>query len=186
MTTRDDKDKEPFLTRWARLKREAAEEAAKAPVVPERKSTESGAPPALPPLDQLTLGSDFRQFFHPKVSEQLRRAALKKLFSDPHFNTMDGLDVYIEDYSKFEPLPPEMLAALKQAQNLLDIARSEEGGADGQVEEARRGLQAPEASPRLEPVDRAAPAEMSRPTPAEPEAEVSESRLKPAGDAEVR
>ena len=43
------------------------------------------------------------------MGEDVRRAALKKLFSDPRFNVMDGLDVYIDDYSKTEPIPPEML-----------------------------------------------------------------------------
>ena len=30
---------------------------------------------------------------------------MKKLFSDPHFNVMDGLDTYIDDYGKPDPLP---------------------------------------------------------------------------------
>ena len=32
-------------------------------------------------------------------------AAMKKLFTDPHFNVMDGLDIYIDDYRKPDPLP---------------------------------------------------------------------------------
>lgn len=35
-----------------------------------------------------------------KGEESVKRAALKKLFSDPRFNVMDGLDVDIDDYSK--------------------------------------------------------------------------------------
>jgi hypothetical protein len=53
----------------------------------------------------------------------LRRAALKKLFSDPHFNIMDGLDTYIDDYSQPNPLPAAMLAGLRQAQNILAWAK---------------------------------------------------------------
>jgi hypothetical protein len=45
---------------------------------------------------------------------------MKKLFTDPHFNVMDGLDVYIEDFSKFEPMTPAFLASLSHAKNLLD------------------------------------------------------------------
>jgi hypothetical protein len=56
---------------------------------------------------------------HPKVDADLRRAALRKLFSDPHFNVMDGLDTYVDDYSQPDPLPPGMLAGLRQAQNIL-------------------------------------------------------------------
>ena len=79
--------------------------------------------PDLPPVDKLTIESDYRAFFHPKVGEDVRRAALKKLFSDPHFNVMDGLDVYIDDYSKTEPIPPAMLAGLRQAQKILAWAK---------------------------------------------------------------
>ena len=79
----------------------------------------------MPPLDKLTPESDYRAFFHPKVNEDVRRAALKKLFSDPHFNIMDGLDVYIDDYSKTEPIPAAMLAGLKQAQNILKWAKED-------------------------------------------------------------
>ena len=31
--------------------------------------------------------------------EARRREELKKLFADPRFNTNDGLDVYVKDYS---------------------------------------------------------------------------------------
>jgi len=71
-------------------------------------------------IDTLTLESDFRGFFHPKVHEDVRRAALRKLFAEPHFNVMDGLDTYIDDYSKTEPIPAAMLAGMKQAQRILD------------------------------------------------------------------
>jgi hypothetical protein len=43
---------------------------------------------------------------------------MKKLFSDPHFNVMDGLDVYIDDYGKPDPIPPEMLRSLASAKFL--------------------------------------------------------------------
>ena len=64
--------------------------------------------------------SDYAQFFQPKVPEALRRAAVKKLFADPHFNIMDGLDTYIDDYSKPDPLPPGMLARLWHARDIID------------------------------------------------------------------
>jgi len=115
---------EPFLARWSRLKHEGRQP-------PPEKARESAADPKapapeLPPLEKLTFDSDYRAFFHPKVDEQTRRAALKKLFSDPRFNVMDGLDVYIDDYSKSEPIPAAMLAQLKQAQKILEWAKGEE------------------------------------------------------------
>ena len=119
---------EAFLSRWSRLKQDARER----PIAPPRSSNESAdpisPPPELPPLEQLTFDSDYRQFFHPKVDEDVRRAALKKLFSNPSFNVMDGLDIYIDDYSKTEPIPAAMLAGLKQAQNILNWAKGAEDG----------------------------------------------------------
>jgi hypothetical protein len=61
-----------------------------------------------------------------EVDPALRRQALRTLFRDPRFNVMDGLDVYIDDYSKSEPIPAAMLASLKQAQNILKWAKEDE------------------------------------------------------------
>jgi hypothetical protein len=66
-------DKDAFLSRWSRLKREqAAKEQTPAP-----PAAKAEAPPALPPLDKLTPESDFTAFMHPKVEKLVRRAALK-------------------------------------------------------------------------------------------------------------
>ena len=117
-------EKETFLSRWTRLKQQSREEAASERRDPAPQPARD-APPELPPLEKLTLQSDYSGFFHPKVDDNLRRAALKRLFSDPHFNIMDGLDVYIEDYSKPSPLPAQMLATLRQAQQILDWAKEQ-------------------------------------------------------------
>lgn len=104
-------DKENFLERWSRLKREEAK-------LPEKKEADS-EPPALPPLDQLTKDSEFSGFMHPKVEDALRRAALKKLFADPHFNIPDPYEAYSGDWTVGEPIPDEMMATLNQARTLL-------------------------------------------------------------------
>lgn len=78
-------------------------------------SAAASAPPApLPDVASLTPDSDFTPFMRRDVPASMRSAALKKLFADPHFNSMDGLDVYIDDYSKPDPLPPGMLERLEQ------------------------------------------------------------------------
>ena len=79
-----------------------------------------GAPRAeLPDPETLRgLESDYREFLRPEVDEGLRRTALKKLFADPHFNVMDGLDVYIDDYSKPDPIPTALLRTMNQARGL--------------------------------------------------------------------
>jgi hypothetical protein len=117
-------DKDSFIARWSRLKQEAQDQPPQK--APEKTVDPKAPPPELPPADTLTFDSDYRAFFHPKVDEDVRRAALKKLFSDPRFNVMDGLDVYIDDYSKSEPIPPAMLAGLRQAQKILAWAKEDE------------------------------------------------------------
>lgn len=107
-----------FLRRWSRRKLDAATQAP-----PEAPA--SGELPPLPSLDSLSFESDFKAFMHAKVEESVKRAALKKLFSDPRFNVMDGLDTYIDDYSKDDPIPQAMLARLEHAKATL-FGRGEE------------------------------------------------------------
>jgi hypothetical protein len=150
-------DQENFASRWSRLKQEAK---ASPPQPPAGPAADPAAPaPELPPIDKLTIDSDYRAFFHPKVGEDVRRAALKKLFSDPRFNIMDGLDVYIDDYSKTEPIPPEMMAGLRQAQNILGWAKEDEEQR-AREERARKEQLAGDAAPKEigPPEDRPVPA----------------------------
>ena len=60
---------------------------------------------------------------------------MKKLFSDPRYNIMDGLDIYIDDYSKPDPIPPEMLRRLVQSQ-MLNLFKTEEEEKDKPNESA--------------------------------------------------
>lgn len=82
----------------------------------------AGAPPAPPPSLQdvqgLTAQSDFAPFVARDVTPEVRNAAMKKLFADPHYNVMDGLDIYIDDYSKPDPLPVAMLRQMVSAKFL--------------------------------------------------------------------
>ena len=48
------------------------------------------------------------------VAPDVKNAAMKKLFADPHFNVMDGMDTYIDDYSKPDPIPPSHAQAARQ------------------------------------------------------------------------
>jgi len=108
--------KEPFLARWSRLKQESP--------APAEKKDDAPAP-ALPPVDKLTPESDFSGFMHPKVEDALRRVALKKLFSDPHFNLPDPYEAYSGDWTGGEPISEELLATLNQAQRLLFSEKKE-------------------------------------------------------------
>jgi len=157
---------EGFLGRWSRRKTEARE----APPVPVEQArpiaAPQEAPPELPSLDKLTFDSDFKGFFHPKVDEDVRRAALRKLFSDPHFNVMDGLDVYIDDYSKSEPIPAAMLAGLKQAQRIINWANDKDDAG-----ESSEQLEADADNTKL-PAAAATPATQNTQPPVEPVSEI--------------
>jgi Protein of unknown function (DUF3306) len=84
-------------------------------------NTAPPAPPS-PSLDdvaKLTVDSDYSAFAARSVDPGVHNAAMRKLFSaNPHFNVMDGLDVYIDDYSVGEPIPKSMLRQMVQARSL--------------------------------------------------------------------
>jgi Protein of unknown function (DUF3306) len=91
-----------------------------APAEPVPPVTEAKAPPppTLEDTQTLTPASDFSRFVARGVSPEVRNAAVKKLFADPHFNVMDGLDTYIDDYSKPSPLSAADMAKMVSAQFL--------------------------------------------------------------------
>jgi hypothetical protein len=120
---------EDFLRRWARLKHERAAEPPKEPVQKESVE-EAPVPAALPPVEKLTPESDFSSFMRPKVEDAVRRVALKKLFSNPHFNIPDAFEPFSGDWNVAESIPPEMLATLNQAKVMLFDKKEEEPKVD--------------------------------------------------------
>ena len=78
-------------------------------------ATEAPPPPTLADAQALTPASDFKAFVARDVSPEVRNLAMKKLFADPHFNVMDGLDIYIGDYTQPDPLPEGMLRKMASA-----------------------------------------------------------------------
>ena len=131
-------EKEKFLSRWSRLKSESKE-------LPQEKEEETPAP-VLPPVDKLTPESDFTGFMHPKVEDALRRAALKKLFRDPHFNVPDPFEAYSGDWTGGEPISEEMLATLNQARTLL-FDKDDKKKEDQQVAGTQEGATPSEDKP---------------------------------------
>ena len=150
-------DKERFLSRWSRRKLDVAKEAASPKPPP---PAPAAAKPELPSVDTLKgLASEYKEFLRPDVDEKLRQAALKKLFHDPHFNVMDGLDTYIDDYSKPDPIPDAMLRTLSHAKGLLFDEKEEAlppGGepADPAVPETPRATDLAAETTPAEPVEK--------------------------------
>ena len=155
-----------FLSRWSRRKVEAekgldstssvepVKELAE-PVIP--IAQEESAPPSatLEDVEKIDrFDPDFSAFMQPNVDPAVQQAALKKMFTDPHFNIMDGLDIYIDDYSKPDPLPAGMLERMAQSE-MLDLFKKQ---ADPTAEEVQtaQGLIAQEqtdltSTPVIEP-----------------------------------
>jgi len=132
---------EDFLRRWSRLKHEnTAAKPAEKPV----ETKEPEAPKPLPPVDKLTPDADFTPFMQPKVEDALRRAALKKLFNDPHFNIPDPFEPYSRDFNIADPIPPEMLATLNQAKVLLFDKKEEEQKPEQKQDEATAAEKTPD------------------------------------------
>ncbi len=175
---------ENFLSRWSRLKKRALTEpaqeappAAEAPQqmrpvpAPEEPPTQPAQPQPLPPVESLTLESDFTPFMNADVDPALRRSALKTLFQDPRFNVMDRLDVYIDDYSKPDPLPEGWLEKMNQVARL-----------GAYVEPAEEEPQAPLSEPEVaEPGPAAA-----LPEPAEPIVAGDEPPAPEPGNCEIK
>jgi len=162
-----------FLGRWSRRKAglepegldgsapELKPKTAPSPVPQNKKTVESASAPAeeetLPPtledaesIDRFA--PDFSAFMKPNVDPAVQQAAMKKLFSDPHFNIMDRLDIYIDDYSIPDPIPMEMLKRMVQSES-LGLFRTFEDGPGGKVlaeSEEEKALE-PEPTAAVEP-----------------------------------
>ena len=175
MATNDDDN---FFSRWSRRKVQvrtgeplppeppppvavvapaavAAPVAPVAPVVAEPPE----APPALTLDDvaRLTPESDYSAFVARSVSPDVRNAAVKKLFTDPHYNIMDGLDIYIDDYSQPSPLSKADMAKMVGAQFLKLVDDPNE------PKPAATAITDPQTAPPTEVADAAPEAEEASP-----------------------
>jgi hypothetical protein len=122
-------DGEPFLNRWARRKHVArtggdadtavggssmeeqaitevarADVSADAPVAGEDSQAPELTDEDMPTLDSIDENTDMSGFFSPKVTQAVKKAALRKFFHSPAFNIVDGLDDYDEDFRNFAAL----------------------------------------------------------------------------------
>ncbi|MDQ2916559.1 MAG: DUF3306 domain-containing protein [Pseudomonadota bacterium] len=88
----------------------------------------------LPSLESLTIDSDYSPFMQPGVDENVKRSALRKLLRHPRFNVMDGLDVYIDDYSLPSPIEPALARTLMQARYIFNPPQTRVN-AEGHVED---------------------------------------------------
>ncbi len=109
-----------FFNRWRARKPAPAEPDTSPPdlepaAAPAAQNTQPAPLPTLEDVQRLTPDADFQPFVSRQVAPEVRNAAMRKLFSDPHFNVMDRMDIYIDDYGKADPLPLGMLQQMHSA-----------------------------------------------------------------------
>jgi hypothetical protein len=155
---------EGFLSRWSRRKSgqedqsvDPAKKEIQSPIVKEPESTIKNTetlppPPTMEDVDKIDrYAPDFSAFMKPEVDPAVQQAALKKMFTDPHFNVMDGLDIYIDDYSKPDPLPPGMLQRMVQS-DMLGLFQKTVNVADSTPKNKTSAIsEAPSARPDILP-----------------------------------
>jgi Protein of unknown function (DUF3306) len=155
MTKDVENTSESFLSRWSKRKAEVRAEEVKTVEI-QNENANTGAPfevkmpgnalperglpsdvndkpaenPPLPAIESLTQESDFSPFMGKDVAADLRNQAMKKLFTDPHYNVQDGLDIYIGDYTKSDPIPLEMLRKMTQSKALFLFEEEEKAEAE--------------------------------------------------------
>lgn len=171
-----------FLSRWSRRKLEKTgaapaqpqAEAAATPDVPAGPPAGTGTEPAaettaeggaepLPSVESLTPASDFTPFMQSTVDPGVKTAALKQLFKDPHFNVMDGLDTYIEDYSIPDPIPDAMMKTLYQArQHVFSDEEKAQADADDAARAAEEEKALADAADALDAGRESAAADLER------------------------
>ena len=84
----------------------------------------------MPPVESLDAGADVGAFLSPKVSDALRKRALRAVFRQARFNVRDGLDDYDEDFTAFPPLAKmtaEMRRLIADKQQAENTAAKTEG-----------------------------------------------------------
>ena len=166
----DTNQREDFLRRWSR--RKAAEEenankseptSASEPVESEPEQQPLKTDADMPPVESIDESTDMRDFFSPEVSDNLRQAALRKLFHLPKFNIVDGLNDYDDDYTTFAPLGDIITADMRHQMELEKerqaAAKEAEGASEETVEAAETIVQTDKSE--------ADPAEVERNEPGE-------------------
>lgn len=124
-------DERSFLSRWSRRKALRQEElddevlGGTEETVTKTVDSAEESPPSptdedMPAVESLGADDNYGDFLSPKVSEKLRKVALRKLFHGAGFNIRDGLDDYDEDFTYFEPLGDIVTADMRHREEMLE------------------------------------------------------------------
>jgi hypothetical protein len=153
---------EGFLSRWSRRKRAVVEgrapEEAAPPAPLEAKPEALPAEPedefdltSLPPIESLTIESDFKAFLHRKVPLELRSAALRRAWSlDPAIRDFIGPADYAWDFNAPDGVPGFALELGGDAMKLLSHALGLDAPAPKPEEDEAPAAPAMAEAPALE------------------------------------
>jgi hypothetical protein len=153
---------EGFLSRWSRRKRAVVEgrapEEAPPPAPLEAKPEALPAEPedefdltSLPPIESLTIESDFKAFLHRKVPLELRSAALRRAWSlDPAIRDFIGPADYAWDFNAPDGVPGFALELGGDAMKLLSHALGLDAPAPKPEEDKAPAAPAMAEAPALE------------------------------------
>jgi len=112
-----------FLQRWSQRKQDVQAEAEAEEELSLEAEVETPAELTdedMPAVETLTESSDYSGFLSPKVSDELQRIALRKLFKAAVFNQRDGLDDYDDDFTSFAELGDIITSDM---QHQIDMAK---------------------------------------------------------------
>ena len=145
-----------FIARWSRLKQEATlpPESPESPIEAtagnaNEAATEPLCDSDMPPLESLDEQSDYSGFLAEKVSETLRRQALRKLFHSAAFNVCDGLDDYDGNYTSFAGLGEIVTADMRHQLAMAEAKLKAVSGASPQP--TPQPTEEPEQAAAVEP-----------------------------------
>jgi len=164
---------ESFLARWSRRKQAAengptiqsdVDEDVEPPAVADAEASVAAADEAdagadeeaLPHPDTLDADSDFSAYLTGRVSSAFRRAAMRRLFSQPEFNLKDGLDDYDDDYTQFRSLGETVTAHMRhraERQREREHERAAEGREAAPAEDDAHAPPAGDDDGRRAPAD---------------------------------
>ncbi|MEW8027651.1 MAG: DUF3306 domain-containing protein [Candidatus Thiodiazotropha sp.] len=102
-----------FYRRWSEKKQASQQPLAEQDESVDEEQRQLPGDEDMPPLESLDENSDYSGFLSPRVSDQVRQLALRKLFHSAAFNVCDGLDDYAEDFTSFAKLGDVMTADLR-------------------------------------------------------------------------
>ena len=88
----------------------------------------------MPDVESMDEDSDYSGFMSEGVSEELRKLALRKLFSGAGFNIRDGLDDYDDDFRSFAALGDIITSDMKHQMEVQEARKKE---AEKLAEEAK-------------------------------------------------